>query len=68
MKALIQDFLIYLSSERGLAKNTLKAYESDLLSFEVFLRGKAMATLGKADLIAFLFVALLLQSSCFFDF
>lgn len=54
MKALIKDFLIYLSSEKGLAKNTLLAYESDLASFWEFLGKKEIAKIDKRDLIAFL--------------
>ena len=54
MKALIRDFLIYLSSEKGLAKNTLLAYEGDLLSFFDFLGKKEVSSIDKSDLIAFL--------------
>ena len=34
---LVLDFLAYLEFERGLARNTLDAYRTDLLQFGVFL-------------------------------
>ncbi len=37
MKALIAEFMNYLSVERGLAKNTLLAYEKDLRSYAAYL-------------------------------
>ncbi len=37
MKALIAEFINYLSVERGLAKNTLQAYERDLSGYAVYL-------------------------------
>jgi len=40
MKAMIEDFLNYLSVERGLAKNTIASYRMDLAKFTDFL-GKA---------------------------
>ncbi|MBF0485760.1 MAG: site-specific tyrosine recombinase XerD [Candidatus Omnitrophica bacterium] len=40
MKTLITEFLNYLSVERGLAKNTLMAYESDLLAYTEYLESK----------------------------
>ena len=33
-KVLLKEFVSYLASERGLSKNTLKAYKSDLLKFQ----------------------------------
>ena len=38
MDELIQDFLNYLSIERGLAKNTLLAYKRDLIKFFEYLK------------------------------
>ena len=35
--ALLLDFLAYLELERGLSRNTLEAYRSDLLQFGEFL-------------------------------
>ena len=39
-EALVLDFLAYLEFERGLARNTLEAYRTDLLQFGVFLAGR----------------------------
>ena len=35
-EALVLDFLAYLEFERGLARNTLDAYRTDLLQFGAF--------------------------------
>ncbi len=50
------DFLAYLELERGLSRNTLQAYRSDLLQFGVFLdrRGLSAVQAGHGDLAAFL--------------
>ena len=50
------DFLAYLEFERGLSRNTLEAYRSDLLQFGHFLvrNGLDATTLGHADLARFL--------------
>jgi integrase/recombinase XerD len=50
------DFLAYLELERGLSRNTLEAYRSDLLQFGAFLdrRGLSMADVRHGDLAAFL--------------
>src|SRR5205085_2530379 len=37
---LVLDFLAYLEFERGLSRNTLEAYRSDLLQFGRFLDGR----------------------------
>lgn len=39
-EALVLDFLAYLEFERGLARNTLDAYRTDLLQFGIFLLGR----------------------------
>lgn len=54
MKNWIQDFLVYLASEKGLAKNTLIAYETDLLAFQEFLKDKELSLIEKKDVIDFL--------------
>lgn len=54
MKNWIQDFLLYLASERGLAQNTLTAYETDLLAFQEFLGKKEPSLIEKKDVIDFL--------------
>jgi integrase/recombinase XerD len=53
---LVLDFLAYLEFERGLSRNTLEAYRSDLLQFGAFLagRGTDAYTAGHNDVTAFL--------------
>jgi len=53
---LILDFLAYLELERGLSRNTLQAYRSDLLQFGAFLdrRGLSAVEARHGDLAAFL--------------
>ena len=55
-EAMVLDFLAYMELERGLARNTLGAYRTDLLQFGEFLgRRKMEATAaGPADVSAFL--------------
>ena len=50
------DFLAYLELERGLSRNTLEAYRSDLLQFGEFLRRRDVGPLQArhGDLAAFL--------------
>jgi integrase/recombinase XerD len=52
----VLDFLAYLEFERGLSRNTLEAYRSDLLQFGAFLtrRGADAVSVEHADLAAFL--------------
>jgi integrase/recombinase XerD len=53
---LILDFLAYLELERGLSRNTLEAYRSDLLQFGDFLdrRGLQATTAGHGQIAEFL--------------
>jgi integrase/recombinase XerD len=50
------DFLAYLELERGLSRNTLEAYRSDLLQFGVFLDRRRLDVAGAShgDIAAFL--------------
>jgi integrase/recombinase XerD len=52
---LLLDFLAYLEFERGLSRNTLEAYRSDLLQFGEWLRrtGHDVLDVGHAELSAF---------------
>jgi integrase/recombinase XerD len=56
MERLLLDFLAYLELERGLSRNTLEAYRTDLLQFGAFLhrRGLRATEAGHGDLAAFL--------------
>jgi len=55
-EALLLDFLAYLEFERGLSRNTLTAYRTDLLQYGSFLaeRGVAATEAGSADVGEFL--------------
>src|SRR6187399_456083 len=50
---LVLDFLAYLEFERGLSRNTLEAYRSDLLQYGAHLAGKDPLTVTHSDLAAF---------------
>jgi integrase/recombinase XerD len=56
LEPLLLDFLAYLELERGLSRNTLEAYRSDLLQFGGFLqrRGVGVTAATHGDLAAFL--------------
>lgn len=57
MQNLIQDFLFYLSAEKGLANNTLLAYRKDLEHFSSLLTKKSIhdiLEIKEEDVIAFL--------------
>ena len=53
---LVLDFLAYLEFERGLSRNTLEAYRSDLLQYGTFLaaRGRHALEVEHRDVAAFL--------------
>jgi integrase/recombinase XerD len=53
---LLLDFLSYLEFERGLSRNTLEAYRTDLLQFGRFLEARHVSALeaGPADVAQFL--------------
>lgn len=55
-EALVLDFLAYLEFERGLARNTLDAYRTDLLQFGTFLarRGLSAIEVDRSDVADFL--------------
>jgi integrase/recombinase XerD len=56
IEPLMLDFLAYLELERGLSRNTLEAYRSDLLQFGTFLarRGTRPVEARHEDLAAFI--------------
>lgn len=53
---LVLDFLAYLEFERGLSRNTLEAYRSDLHQYGAFLDARGIEVLGASgeDITAFL--------------
>src|ERR1700760_3442031 len=50
---LVLDFLAYLEFERGLSRNTLEAYRSDLLQYGAHLDGRDPLSATHSDLAAF---------------
>jgi len=56
LEHLVLDFLAYLEFERGLSRNTLEAYRSDLLQFGRFLEARELNALSArpADIADFL--------------
>jgi integrase/recombinase XerD len=56
IESLTLDFLAYLELERGLSRNTLEAYRSDLLQFGRFMQRRGVSVIGAqhGDLAAFL--------------
>lgn len=54
MSCYVEDFLLYLASERGLSQNTLIAYKRDLSAFHEFVRKRSWDTIGKEEVISFL--------------
>ena len=51
----MREFIDYLKSEKGKAKNTLIAYERDLKAFEKYLgaRGKSLAECSESDAVSY---------------
>ena len=47
---LVLDFLAYLEFERGLSRNTLEAYRSDLLQYGAYLNGRDALAVTHSDL------------------
>jgi integrase/recombinase XerD len=50
---LVLDFLAYLEFERGLSRNTLEAYRSDLLQYGAYLSGRDALAVTHSDLSDF---------------
>ena len=53
---ILKNFLIYLSVEKGLSKNTVQSYQIDLNMFGDFIksRGKEYNSFSKEDVIDYL--------------
>jgi len=53
---ILRRFLAYLSVEKGLAKNTIQSYRTDLIMFEKFLAslGRELVAFSKGDVVDFL--------------
>ena len=52
MERLLGDFLAYMELERGLSRNTLDAYRSDLLQFAAFLHRRRLSATEATRAIA----------------
>ena len=52
-ESLVVDFLAHLEFERGLSRNTLSAYRSDLLQFGAYLNGRDALAVTHSDLAGF---------------
>ncbi len=50
---LIKKFLIYLTVEKGLAKNTLESYERDLRKYFLFMKSKNVDDISRTDVVSF---------------
>ncbi len=52
----LKDFLVYLSVEKGLSRNTIESYSKDLAQFQKFLssKKKRLNAISKNDIIDFL--------------
>jgi integrase/recombinase XerD len=51
---LLKKYLDYLSVEKGLSQNTVKAYERDLRKYFRFMQAKTPAEIMQADVVSFL--------------
>lgn len=57
MQEFVEQFLVYMTSERGLASNTTAAYRTDLEQLGVFLRGRNISSwidVTRDDMLAFM--------------
>lgn len=57
MRLIIEEFLTYLSAEKGLAKNTLESYKRDINKFVDFLEGRRIGTfkeVARKDVVDFM--------------
>ncbi len=61
MKDLLKNFLEYLSVERGLAKNTIDAYNRDLKSYIFYLRTKNITNIDHTNRTTIVSYLLLMQ-------
>ena len=50
MYQFLEDFLLYIASEKGLSNNTIEAYERDCKSFIEFLQNKQITSFGDVQL------------------
>lgn len=49
MNKIVSDFILYIASEKGLAQNTLEAYQRDITSFTSFLESQGISDITLMD-------------------
>ena len=62
MKEQIDDFIIYLCSERGLAHNTIEAYHRDILFFTSYLQKQGIGQFVDVTINHILYYLLLMKN------
>jgi len=50
----LEDFLLFLTAERGLSKHTISAYRSDIVQFLTFLEEKSAREIAEEDIVRYL--------------
>lgn len=50
MNQILDDFLAYIASEKGLSQNTIAAYGSDIAAFSTFLKSKYIFSYDKVEI------------------
>lgn len=53
-KELLEKYLTYLAVEKGLARNTLQAYERDLQKYLSFMNAKEPGSITRSDVLSFM--------------
>ncbi len=53
-KELLGNFLNYLAVEKGLARNTLEAYERDLHKYFLFMKARGPDSISRSDVVSFM--------------
>jgi integrase/recombinase XerD len=53
-KELLENFLNYLSVEKGLARNTLESYERDLHKYYLFMKSRDPDGITRSDVVSFM--------------
>jgi integrase/recombinase XerD len=53
-KELLENFLNYLSVEKGLARNTLESYERDLRKYYLFMKSREPDEITRSDVVSFM--------------
>ena len=46
---IIDEYLVYLTAERGMSENTIAAYQNDILRFAAYLKEKSLTDITQMD-------------------